>query len=200
MERKCARDEAVLGWVVRFRFVTVGALALRWEVSEQQSRARVRRLERGGLLRRDRPCTNAPAAVIPTNRALVRLGLSVRRTPHFDGRFGHEVAIIKRVTAAETYFRAKLLPQASVLTEREMRREETAGTQRYSVEVLNPRGERRRRWPDYVVETDHGRTAVELEFSPKTTSTQPHAKRSPPTPQATAHRRESLRWWFAFAK
>jgi DNA-binding Lrp family transcriptional regulator len=169
MDREWARDEAVLSWVVRFRFVTVGALALRWEVSEQQMRARVRRLEREGLLRRDRRSTNAPAAITPTNRALIRLGLSVRRTPRFDGRIGHEVAIIKRVTAAEAHFRRQDQPEALVLTEREIRRAEAAGTRRYSVEVLNPHYERRRRWPDYVVETDGGRTAVELEFSPKTT-------------------------------
>ena len=30
-------------------------------------------------------------------------------------------------------------------------------------------GRRRRRWPDYVVETAEGRTAVELEFSAKST-------------------------------
>lgn len=148
--------------------MTVGALALRWQVSEQQMRARVRRLEREGFLRRDRRAANAPAVVVPTNRALVRLGLSVRRPAHFDGRFGHEVAIIKRVTAAEAYFRAHKQPGAVVLTERELRRAEADG-QRYSVDVLEPHGERRRRWPDYVVETDGGRTAAELEFSAKTT-------------------------------
>jgi len=90
MDREWARDDAVLAWLVRFRFVTVGALSVRWEVSEQQIRARVRRLERERLVRRDRPQTNAPAAIFPTGRALTRLGLPVRQAVHFDGRFGHE--------------------------------------------------------------------------------------------------------------
>lgn len=159
----------MLAWLVRFRFVTVGALAVRWEVSEQQMRARVRRLERERLVRRDRPRTNAPAAIFPTGRALTRLGLPVRQAVHFDGRFGHEVAIIKRVTAAEAYFRAHGQPDALVVTEREMRRSEAAGGQQFSVELRTPHDQPRRRWPDYVISTDAGRTAVELEFSPKAT-------------------------------
>jgi len=33
--------------------------------------------------------------------------------------------------------------------------------------MLDPHHERRRRWPDHVVKAEGGRTAVELELSPK---------------------------------
>jgi predicted ArsR family transcriptional regulator len=49
------RDVAVMAWVGRFRFVTAEAVAERFGVSVQAARGRVRRLERVGLVGRERP-------------------------------------------------------------------------------------------------------------------------------------------------
>ena len=48
-----------------------------------------------------------------------------------------------------------------------MRRAEGSKEGRYSIAVHDHNSRQRRRWPDYVVETPGGRTAVELEFSGK---------------------------------
>jgi len=169
VDRERARDVAVLAWAARFRFVTIGALAVRWVVSEQRMRARVRRLEREGLVLRVRRWTNHPAAIYPSERGLERMGLPARARPRFDGRFGHEVAVIKRVLAAEAYFRQGGRHGATILTERDMRRAEGEGGRRFAIQVKDAALRRRRRWPDYVVVTGEGSTAVELEFSAKST-------------------------------
>jgi hypothetical protein len=46
------RDRQWLGWIGRFRFVTVAELALRFAVSRQQAQARIRHLGRAELLAR----------------------------------------------------------------------------------------------------------------------------------------------------
>jgi hypothetical protein len=57
---------------------------------------------------------------------------------------------------------------ARVLSERDMRRDERRdGGRKWAVDVVHPHGRRGRRWPDYVVATPDGATAVELEFSLK---------------------------------
>lgn len=81
-------------------------------------------------------------------------------------RLGHELAIVKRVIAVEAHF-AAAGGGGRVMTERDLRRAEAQGEGRFHVEVLDPRGRRRRRWPDYVVDVPAGLTAVELEFSSK---------------------------------
>lgn len=168
VDREQARDVAVLAWAARFRFVTIGALAVRWQVTEQRMRARVRRLEREGLVLRVRRWTNHPTAIYPSERGLDRLGLAARARPRFDGRFGHELAVIKRVLAAEAFFREAQL-EATVFTERDARRAEADAATQFAIEVRDAAHRRRRHWPDYVVATGEGSTAVELEFSAKAT-------------------------------
>ena len=130
--------------------------------------ARLRRLERDGLVRRTRRQANRPALVCVTSLGAHHLGgLRAPRPPRY-GLIGHELAIGKRVVAIERHFAAHAADGA-VLTEREMRRAQAAGQGRYAARVRDASGRRRRRWPDYVVETPEGRTAVELEFSAKST-------------------------------
>ena len=154
------RDVEVLAWVGRFRFVTPQAIAVRFEVSWQQANARVRRLERLGFLGGEREHVSQPRAVFLTGKGHELLGWPRRRAPRAQVQREHEAAIVWLVTELE---RAE--PHAAVLTERECRRLEDADDPRYSVNV----GDRRRRWPDIVIESQRARRAIEIEFSPKGT-------------------------------
>jgi hypothetical protein len=158
----------VLRWIARFAFATAPLLAARWSVSPQRMGARLRRLERDGLVTRTRRRANRPALVCVSSLGAHHLGgLRAPRTPR-HGLIGHELAIGKRVVAIERHFAARAV-DGGVLTERDMRRAQVAGQGRYAARVRDASGRRRRRWPDYVVETPEGRTAVELEFSAKST-------------------------------
>ena len=162
------RDLVVLAWIARFAFTTAPLLAARWSVSPQRMGARLRRLERDGLVRRTRRQANRPALVCVTSLGAHHLGgLRAPRPPRY-GLIGHELAIGKRVVAIEQHFAANAA-DGVVFTEREMRRAQVAGQGRYAARVRDASSRRRRRWPDYVVETPEGRTAVELEFSAKST-------------------------------
>src|SRR4051812_40350206 len=168
VEREEAFDLGLLAWSARFAFVTAATAAARWGVSEQRMRARLRRLEREGWVRRFRLGPNEPVRVVVTELGAERVGLVVR-TPRGREPLGHELAVIKRVLAIERYF-AERRQGARVLTERDMRREEAReGGSAWWVEVVHPHGRRGRRWADYVVDSPDGRTAVELEFSLKAT-------------------------------
>jgi hypothetical protein len=76
----------------------------------------------------------------------------------------HEAAIVWLVTQLERDAGAGV----RVLTERECRRREGDGVDRYSVDVVDAGS--RRRWPDVVVERGGERRAVEIEFAPKGSS------------------------------
>ncbi len=152
------RDVDVLAWVGRFRFATAQAIAARFDVSWQQANARVRRLERLGLLGGEREHVSQPRAVFLTGKGHELLGWPRRRAPRAQVQREHEAAIVWLVTELE-----RADSGARVLTERECRRLEAADERRYSVEV----GDRRRRWPDVVVESECSRRAIEIEFAPK---------------------------------
>lgn len=129
-------------------------------------RARLRRLEREGRLRRSRGAAHRPVVVTLTESGGASVGLPVYPRRPNPARLGHELAILKRVIAIEAHF-AAAGGDGRVLTERDLRRAEARGEDRFHVEVIDLRGRRRRRWPDYVVDVPAGRTAVELEFSAK---------------------------------
>ena len=120
-EREQNFDRAMLRWMFRFAFTTASALSERWGVSEQRMRARLRRLERDGLVERRRHGPNEPARVVVTERAAESFGLG-QRTPEGREPLGHELAIIKRVIAIERHFAEHGPAEARVLTERDMRR------------------------------------------------------------------------------
>jgi hypothetical protein len=171
--RRCDRerelDLAMMAWSARFAFATCSTLAWRWGVSEQKMRKRVRRLEREGLMRRMQDGRNQPARVVVTERGGDACGLTIRTARGLES-LGHEIAVIKRVMAIEAYFADHGPAGARVLTEREMRREQRRDDgPMWSVRVLLPHGRRAKRWPDYVVQSPAGTTAVELEFSLKAT-------------------------------
>ena len=161
------RDVEVLAWVGRFRFVTPRAIGERFGVSWQQANARVRRLERLGLLGCERQHRTQPQAVFLTAKGHELLGWPRRRAPRADTQREHEAAIVELVTRLELEAAADI----RVLTERECRQREAADPlHRYSVEVMDGGLRRdRRRWPDVVVETPDGRRAIEIEFAPKGT-------------------------------
>ena len=152
------RDVDVLAWVGRFRFVTPQAIAARFGVSWQQANARVRRLQRLGLLGGEREHVSQPRAVFLTGKGHELLGWPRRRAPRAQVQREHEAAIVWLVTELE-----RADPHAAVLTERECRRLDDADEPRYSVDVED----RRRRWPDVVIDSKHARRAIEIEFAPK---------------------------------
>src|SRR5687768_194238 len=87
------RDLEVLAWVGRFRFVTPRALAVRFGVSWQQANARVRRLERLGLLGCERQHVSQAQAVFLTGKGHELLGWPRRRAPRAETHREHEAAI-----------------------------------------------------------------------------------------------------------
>ena len=159
------RDVEVLAWLGRFRFVTPKALSERFGVSWQQANARVRRLEKLGLLGSERRHVSEPRAVFLTGKGHELLGWERRRAPRAETQRSHEAAIVQLVTALEH----RSAPATRVLTERECRRSEAADAGRYSVELRGGDAAGRSRWPDVVVETATSRRAIEIEFAPKGT-------------------------------
>ena len=163
-------DREVMAWMSRFAFTTASLLSERWGVSEQRMRARLRRLERAGLVHSRREGPREPARFVVTERGGTLLAQSIR-TPRALEPLGHELAVIKRVIAIERHFAEHGPSSARVLTERDMRRDQRSEPgHTWSVEVLRERGRTGRKWADYAVETPDGRTAVELEFSLKGTA------------------------------
>jgi DNA-binding MarR family transcriptional regulator len=158
------RDLEVLAWIGRFRFVTAQAIGERFGVSWQRANARVRRLERAGLVGYGREHVSQARAVFLTGRGHELLGWPRRRAPRAQVQREHEAAIVWLVTELERDAGVGV----RVLTERECRRREAGGVDRYSVEVVD--GSRLRRWPDVVVERGEERRAVEIEFAPKGSS------------------------------
>jgi hypothetical protein len=163
-------DREVMAWMSRFAFTTASVLSERWGLSEQRMRARLRRLERGGLVRSRREGPREPARFVVTERGGTLVAQSIR-TPRALEPLGHELAVIKRVIAIERHFAQHGPVGGRVLTERDMRRDQRSAIGRtWSVEVIRERGRRGQKWADYAVETSEGRTAVELEFSLKGTA------------------------------
>jgi hypothetical protein len=160
------RDVELVAWVGRFRFVTADAIARRFGVSVQRANARVRRLEAVGLLGCERQFVSQARAVFVTARGCELLGEPRRRAPRADVQREHEAAVVDLVTRLEL-----AAPQTRVFTERECRRLEHGGDERFSVEtsaIHDAIARRdRTRWPDAVVEVQGGRRAIEIEFAPK---------------------------------
>ena len=154
------RDVEVLAWIGRFRFVTAEAIGGRFGVSWQRANARVRRLERLGLVGCSREHVSEPTAVFLTGRGQELLGQPRRRAPPAQVQREHEAAIVWLVTQLERQADAAL----QILTERECRRLDGADEGvRYSVRLLDGQ----RRWPDIVVAHGDRKRAIEIEFAPK---------------------------------
>jgi hypothetical protein len=156
------RDEAVLRWVERFRFVTAELVAERFGVSVQRANARLRRLERVGLLASRQRHACEARAVFVTARGAQLLGAPRRRAPRVDVQREHELAIVAMVIELET---SRL--DCRVLTDRECRRLRRPNGGRYGVDAFGHDGHGQH-WPDLVVETAWGRRyALEVELSVK---------------------------------
>ena len=111
--------------VGRFRFVTAQAIAARFGVSWQQANARVRRLERLGLLGFEREHVSQAAGGLPDRQGHELLGWPRRRAPRAQVQREHEEAIVWLVTELERERRGRV-----VLTERECRQLRGADEQR----------------------------------------------------------------------
>jgi len=160
---EAARDREVLGWIARFRFVTVEVLALRFGVSVRRANSRVTALEAAGLVGCRREHGSERRAVFVSRAGALALGLPARRAPRLELQRTHELAICELVARIE---RAR--PDALVFSEREGRLLEREAGRRCSVDVLAGGG-RQRRWPDVIVELSRSRTAVEIEIAAKST-------------------------------
>jgi hypothetical protein len=157
------RDEEMLRWISRFRFVTAAILGERFSVSARMCRERLARLQSARLVmsHQAHPAAAKLYAIGPAGR--FALGLRHRRPPRWDTQVTHELAIGSLVAQLEL-----ARPELAVLTERDCRRREAQGSERYSVSCVRD-GAPVRRWPDVVIEGDGKRVAVEIELAPKTT-------------------------------
>lgn len=158
---RARRDEEVLAWIGRFRFVTAGLLAERFGVSVEKTNKRLRRLEHDRLIARRRTFPDEHFAVFLTGAGATRVGLPTRHAPRPDVQREHELAIVWLATRLE-------LAGHKVRTERECRQLEARTNERRSVdlEFVTSRKDRSR-WPDLVLERPDGLMAFEIEFSPK---------------------------------
>ncbi|MDP9255761.1 MAG: hypothetical protein M3Q31_04300 [Actinomycetota bacterium] len=158
------RDREVLAWIARFRFVTVEVLAERFSTSVRRADSRVSALAVVGLVECRKDSVGQRRAVFVSRRGAVELGLPPRRAPRPEVHRTHELAIARLAARIE-----RDRPDGRVFTEREGRRLEAGGEARFSVDVIEPRGARQRRWPDLVVEVGASRVALEIEIAAKTT-------------------------------
>jgi hypothetical protein len=164
------RDREWLLWISRFRFVTADGLALRFGVSVQQARARLRRLEDAQLIGLHRDHLSESKAAVLTSRGRALLGQDRRvRPPRVSVHRKHELAIVDFIAHVEIAM--SHVVGVEILTERDCRRRQAEDDgQRFSVGVMDDRGRATDRWPDIVIVAPSGdRTAIELEFSPKGT-------------------------------
>lgn len=157
---RAEKDVELLRWVGRFRFVTGELVAERFGISWQRANARLRRLERLGLVGFERRHVCEARAVYLTGRASELLGGPRRRPPRPGIHREHELAVVRLATILEQ--RHGLF----VLTEREIRRRDREQPSSYRVNLYGSRNERAR-WPDLLTESELFRRAVEVEFAPK---------------------------------
>lgn len=165
---QASRDLELLWWIGRHRFVTAEQIAARLGCSVQRARARVRRLEQHGLVGCERAHLSQSRAVFLTGRGHGLLGLPRRRAPRAQIQREHEATIVDLALELERRAGASTL----VLTERECRQHDRAAADghRYGVAIAGAGRGDQHRWPDLVIQTPTGRTAVELELTPKGTS------------------------------
>lgn len=159
---RAEKDVELLRWIGRFRFVTGKLVAEKFGISWQRANARLRRLERLGLVRSERRHVCEARAVFLTSKGSVLLGGERRRAPRAETHREHELAIVVLATSIEHD-----RPDLTVVTEHECRRRDRNGDMRWSVDVHAPARGPRHHWPDLVVTDGARRTAVEIEFAPK---------------------------------
>ncbi len=160
---EAAKDEAVLRWVERFRFVTGELVAVRFGISWQRANARLRRLERMGLVAGEQQHVCEARAVFITGRGATVLGVGRRRAPRPSVQREHVLAIVALVGALE-----RNRSDVEVLTERQCRRRERAGHGEYSIKGNDGGRHERGHWPDAAIELPWGaRVAIEVELSAK---------------------------------
>ncbi len=186
---EAAKDEAVLRWVERFRFVTGELVAARFGVSWQRANARLRRLERTGLVAGEQQHVCEARAVFITGRGANVLGVGRRRAPRPGVQREHELAIVALVAALE-----RNRSDVEILTERQCRRRERAGRGEYSIEGNGGGRHERRHWPDAAIELPWGtRVAIEVELSAKA----PERLRRLVEAHVTASPYTSVHYWSA---
>src|SRR4051794_21101919 len=96
-----ARDVELLWWISRFRFVSADLVAVRFGISVQRSRARLRRLEALGLLGSWRSHVSEHKAVWITRKGCALLGQPRRRPPQPTVARDHEDTIVMTVAGLE---------------------------------------------------------------------------------------------------
>jgi DNA-binding transcriptional ArsR family regulator len=164
-QHEARRDEELLRWIARFRFVTADVLAYRFDVSTRRVNARLARLAEAGLVTLHREHVSEPRAVFVTARGAAAVGAARRRAPRPDTHRTHELAIVW--LAARTELATAGRTDLRVVTEREARSLEAAGSRRYSADIAKVSDQQERRWPDLVLESSTRRVAVEIELAPK---------------------------------
>jgi hypothetical protein len=123
---------------------------------------RIQRLCQQGLADRARPLRDLPGVVWATPAGLAALGLARSKPPRLSlDRLGHDLAV------TELLLSLRRATGASVLTERELRREQ-GSRGGAPVPIAASRGILPSvHWPDLAVEAEGRRWAVEIEFSAK---------------------------------
>ncbi|WP_187368876.1 replication-relaxation family protein [Baekduia soli] len=147
--------------------MTVDLLALRFGVSVQQARARVRRLEGEGLVVAVRAHVSEPKAIYLSPKGARAIGRRPRRkAPRAAVQREHELAVVELAAGLELAAH----PGVEVLSERDCQGREADGLGRFSIDVLDDRGQSGRRWPDLIVCQGDRRVAIEIEFATKAAS------------------------------
>ena len=97
------RDWEILGWVARFRFVTVAQIAARFEMKPPRVYRRLDAWRELGMAGHGRPYRDVAGAVWVTPRGGRALGLGELRTPSLElASYRHEVAVGDLVVCLET--------------------------------------------------------------------------------------------------
>jgi hypothetical protein len=141
---EAGKDELLLRWVGRFRFVTAELVARRFGVSVQRARARLRRLEGVGMMGAEQRFRSEARAYFVSAKGAAELGLPRRRRPRVDVQRAHELLIVGLAVDLE-------LRGCQVLSERDCRACEATNAGRFSVEAHGGRQHERRHWPDLVL-------------------------------------------------
>ncbi|QEC47299.1 hypothetical protein FSW04_06650 [Baekduia soli] len=142
-------------------------MALRFGVSVQAARGRVRRLEGEGLVVAVREHVSQTRAIYLSTKGARLIGRRPKRKPpRVAVQREHELAIVELAAQLELAADGRV----EVLTERDCRGREVDGLGRYSVDIVDDRGITSRRWPDLIVGHEGRRVAIEIEFASKAAS------------------------------
>lgn len=173
MSRVTDRDLSYLEVACRFPFVTAVQLQ-QWVHGKRDKSllsplyARLRGLEQRGLVTTDRVLQSAPRFVSVTREGMRAVGVSGRVVTAKFSQYRHDLAVVDLAYQVQAR-----RPEFTLVTEREMRSEDTinqygARDAVWATERVSADARRRRQFPDLLQVAPSGQRVVhELEMTPK---------------------------------